>query len=390
MKKLFLSPLYAVSLLLMLPVFVSCDDDDDNGSNTADEAKEKVFASIIEQYVNGTIIPTYKSLADESIDLYDALVALKADKTDANVRIATEKWIKARDYWELSEAFLFGPASDFSIDPHIDSWPLDKDELRAVLSSDDQIASLSSEEGDVKAADILGPLVLGFHGIEYILFENGGPKAFSKISDKELSYVVAVAGDLRNKCFQLEASWAGIDKVTAAKREKLEDLEANITVGGRGYSYGENMLNAGKAGSIYASYANACEDLIEGCITIADEVGALKIGNPHTGEDVNYIESPYSYNSIVDFVGNIKSIENAYLGGADASKRGASLSDYVKTVDSDLDTRIKAAITTAIDKIDAIPSPFAQNFTSEQAGEAMEACNELAEILAEATATLNK
>ncbi|MDR1611036.1 MAG: peptidase M75 [Candidatus Symbiothrix sp.] len=387
MKRLFLFPLCVASLLLMLPVFISCDDD--NGSDT-DDAKEKVFAAIVEQYVNHTIIPTYKSLADESIDLYEALVTLKENKTDANVRIATEKWIKARDYWELSEAFLFGPASDFSIDPHIDTWPLDKDLLDNELGNALHIESMSGEDGDVWAGETLGDAVLGFHGIEYVLFENGQPKEVNKISDKELIYAVAIAGDLRNSCFQLEASWAGIDKVTAEKREKLEDLEANITVGGRGYSYGENMLSAGKAGSTYISYADACADLIEGCSTIADEVGALKIGNPYTGEDVNYIESPYSYNSKVDFVGNIKSIENAYLGGADATKRGASISDYVKTVDSGLDTRIKAAINNAIAKIEAIPYPFAQNFTSSKAGEAMEASNDLAGILEEATATLNK
>jgi hypothetical protein len=371
----------------MLPVFTSCDDD--NGSDI-DEAKEKTFATIVEQYVNYTIIPTYKSLADESIDLYDALVALKENKTNENVQIATDKWIKARDYWELSEAFLFGPASDFGIDPHIDTWPLAKDELLTALSNDEQIASMSGEDGDVLAGELLGRSLLGFHGIEYILFEDGQPKDVSKIVDKELIYAVAVAGDLRNKCFWLEASWAGIDNVTAKKQEKLEELEVQLTVNNGRYSYGDDMLNAGKAGSTKISYADACETIIEGCITIADEVGAIKIGNPHTGEDVNYIESPYSYNSKVDFIGNIKSIENAYLGGADATKRGTSLSDYIKTVDSGLDTQIKSAINNAIAKIEAIPSPFATHFTSEEAGEAMEACLELADILVEAKRALNK
>jgi hypothetical protein len=371
----------------MLPVFISCDDDNDSDT---DETREKTFAAIVQQYVNHTIIPTYQSLADESIDLYDALVALKGNKTNANVQLAADKWIKARDYWELSEAFLFGPASDFGIDPHIDTWPLAKDELDAELNNAQHIESMSGEDGDVWAGETLGHALLGFHGIEYILFENGRAKDVAKILDKELIYAVAVAGDLRNQCFRLEASWAGIDEVTEEKNAKLEDLEVSVTVGSGRYSYGEDMLNAGKAGSTKISYADACETIIEGCITIADEVGAMKIGNPYTGEDVNYIESPYSYNSKVDFTGNIKSIENAYLGGADANKRGASISDYIKTVDSGLDTRIKNAINNAIAKIEAIPYPFAENFTSAKAGEAMEACNDLAGILGEAKGALNK
>ena len=51
--------------------------------------------------------------------------------------------------------------------------------------------------------------LLGFHGIEYILFEDGSPKSVSKISDLHLTYAVAVAGDLRNRCWQLELSWRG-------------------------------------------------------------------------------------------------------------------------------------------------------------------------------------
>jgi hypothetical protein len=385
MNKFLFFTLYAASLLLMMPVFISCDDN--NGLDT-DEAKEKMFSTIVEQYVNQTVIPTYQLLADEAVDLYDALVTLKENKTNNNVQAVTEKWIKARDYWELSEAFLFGPASDFGIDPHIDTWPLAKDELITELTKNEHITSMSAEDGDEWVAN-LGFGLLGFHGIEYILFENGQPKDVSKIADKELIYAVAVAGDLRNQCFRLEASWAGLDNVTGAKKEKLKNLNMSVTVNNGKYSYGEDMLNAGKAGSTKTSYADACETILEGCITIADEVGAVKIGRPYTGEDVNYIESPYSYNSKIDFIGNIKSIQNVYLGGME-SRQGASLSDFIKTVDLNLDIQIKDAINNAIAKIEAIPYPFAKNFTSAQAGVAMNACNDLADLLEKAKKLLYK
>ena len=262
--------------------------------------------------------------------------------------------------------------------------------MKNLLADPYRIGKLADEDGDQWAAEKLGFGLLGFHGIEYILFEAGNPKDINKISDEELTYAVAIAGDLRNQCFRLEASWAGIDKVSLTKREKLEDLEVSTTVRGGKLSYGEDMLQAGKAGSTRATITDAAVDIVEGCITIVDEVGAMKIGKPHSAEDPNYIESPYSNNSIVDFVGNIQSVQNAYLGGADKNNRGASVSDYIKKVNPDLDTDLKASMENTIAKISAIAEPFVDTYTSEEAGEAIDACNDLLELLESARKELLK
>ena len=151
---------------------------------------------------------------------------------------------------------------------------------------------MGGEDGDIYAGEKLGNSLLGFHGIEYILFEDGSPKSVSKISDLHLTYAVAVAGDLRNRCWQLELSWRGESAVNADRVAKVaNELELPYTVNSGEYSYGENMLNAGKAGSTYASWTLAMQAIIDGCKTIADEVGTSKIGKPYSGEDPAYIES---------------------------------------------------------------------------------------------------
>jgi hypothetical protein len=363
----------------------SCSDSEDNTSNENQEILEKA----VPQYVNNVVITTYKSLADETIDLYEALVALKANKTDANVRKVADKWIATRKYWELSEAFLFGAAENFGIDPHIDTWPLDKNALVSLLSNNDFLSSMDSENGSAWAGEKLGPGLLGFHGIEYILYANGNVKSATQITNNELIYAVAVAGDLRNQCIRLEAAWAGSDKVSKAKQALIEEFKLGVTMGTGSY-YGADMINAGKAGSTYLTILGANEAIIDGCVTIADEVATMKIGKPHTGEDPNYLESPYSYNSKVDFIDNIKSIENAYLGGVSASTRGVSVSDYIKIVDPELNTKVIDAIANAIAKIEAIPYPFDTNYSSTQAKEAMDACNGLADVLTAAKAALRK
>ena len=40
-----------------------------------------------------------------------------------------QAFTNARREWERSEAFLYGAAANNEIDPHIDSWPLDHDQM---------------------------------------------------------------------------------------------------------------------------------------------------------------------------------------------------------------------------------------------------------------------
>lgn len=375
------STIYAV-MIATAASLGSCDKSSDDPSTDEQTERDATFQTIAEQYVNNTVIATYKDLADQTEQLTEKLAALKAEKTDANVQAACDIFLEARASWEKSEAFLYGAASDFGIDPHIDSWPLDLDGLLTALNNTAQIEAMAGEDGDVYAGEKLGNSLLGFHGIEYIIFENGGAKPASSISDLQLIYATAVAGDLRNCCYRLHLSWAGEDAVEAPRLEKVQDLDVPYTINGGTFSYGENMLKAGQAGSTYSSKTAAMLAIVDGCKTIADEVGTSKIGKPYTGEDVNYIESPYSYKSIQDFYDNMVSIENAYKGGAEGKRdESKSLHSYVSSINPTLDKQVTDAIDEAKSKIMAMKAPFVQNYTDPSAGEAIEACKALDNIL---------
>lgn len=358
--------------------FVSCKPDDDN---TVDEAQA---AAVAEQFVDYTVSPTYSALAAKAEQLADQLATLKANPTNSGMQEACETFLAARERWEMSEAFLFGAAGDFGIDPHIDSWPLDEDAFNTLMNSPAMIEALDREDGDAVAGDHLGNALLGFHGIEYILFENGHPKDVSKITANQWIYVSAVAGDLRNRCYQLEVGWIG-DKAPKSHIEKLDDLEIAYTVAGSNNSYGDNMKNAGKAGSTYASRAAALMAILQGCSDIADEVGSSKIYSAWHGEDITYIESPYSQKSIIDFHNNIVSIRNAYMGGVEGKRdESKSMHNYVNKINASLDARVLNAIENALAKIDAMPAPFVLHFSDAANGEAVEACSALSDVLGEA------
>ena len=377
--------LVAATALLVVSLG-SCNKDPQDVNEEANKATKE---AIVKQYLNHTVYPTYASLATEAENLVENLEALKANKTQANVNAAAATFIEARHWWELSEAFLFGAASDFGIDPHIDSWPLDEDAFNNLMGSPNMIAMLATDEDGTVAGEQLGNALLGFHGIEYILFRDGQPRNVDEINDDMMTYVVAVSRDLRNRCFQLEVSWNA--DAPKAHKDLMEELELNTTVNGGDNTYGENMLQSGQAGSTFATFTNGLEAIADGCLDIADEVGTSKIGKPHTGEDPTYVESPYSQKSIKDFYDNITSVKNAYIGGMDGQRdETLSLHTYIKDYNAELDTKTLNAIENALSKINAMKAPFVQFYADASAGEAMEACQELSDVMAEVKAEFSK
>lgn len=358
---------------------VGCNKNENQSTND-----DTQIANISAQFVDHTVAPTYSALASLTEQLTNQLTALKANPTNNGIQDACSTFLAARQEWERSEAFLFGAAGDFGIDPHIDSWPLDEDAFNTLMGSPAMIAALDNEDGDVVAGERLGNALLGFHGIEYILFEDGHAKDVSKITPNEWIYITAVAGDLRNRCYQLEVGWLG-DKAPKSHIDKLDDLEMPYTVAGGNLSYGENLRNAGRAGSTYSSPKAAIMAILQGCSDIADEVGSSKIYAAWHGEDITYIESPYSHMSITDFYNNIISIRNAYMGGVEGQRdESLSVHNYINKGNPMIDAKIIQAIDEALSKIDAMPSPFVEHYSDAANGAAVKACAELSDAIGEA------
>ena len=364
MKKHIQSILILSSLVLII---WSCKED--NGIENPD-TQDETLTAIISDYTNNTVIKTYEAMADNALLLSDATKSFSTEISDAEVSAATEAWKNTRQYWEKSEAFLFGPAAFNNLDPLLDSWPLDKDQLDQVLTD------VNGGEVEMSAGYVrnnLGASLRGFHAVEYLLFREGAPRKGSDITAPELKYLKAVAQVLAEDCITLEAWWAGNDQVSAEKQNMLESAEIEV-----GEAFGVEMINAGLSGSRYASQNAALEEMIQGAIDIADEVGNAKIADPVESGNVLDVESWYSWNSLVDFQNNIKSIENAYLGGLNESDRQNSLSDFVQEKSPDLDNEIKVNIELAITKISAIGEPFRNNLSNGVATDAAtEACNNL-------------
>ncbi len=323
--------------------------------------KEAALQQAVTPYVHHTVVATYSAMADAGMVLLEQTNAIleKVEKSEDYTDLMKEadaSWHLMRKSWEQSEAFLYGPAGSHNIDPHIDSWPLDFNQMNALLNDPVRMAQIE-EEGGRYVGDVLGYALKGFHACEYLLFESvmqdgravgtGKPHA-TNLTHAEAVYLNAIVEDLTQQAILLEYAWAG--EISEAKMALLEEAEIEPYED----HYGEQMINAGKAGSIYVSYQDVAEEIVAGALDIAGEVADLKMGNPYissTAEQRDYIESPYSCTSTIDFADNIRSIQHAYCG---AQTGDYSISNYIYRQDAELDAEVRKAIEDAIAAIEAI------------------------------------
>ena len=364
-----------------------------NGEKRTDvkSDKEAALQRAMKPYVENTVIATYSKMADEGLNLLehcsDILISVEGGHDYAQaMQDAGASWRAMRKYWEQSEAFLYGPAAAHNIDPHIDSWPLDFNAMNSLLNDVSKMAELE-EEGGAYVGDKLGYALKGFHAAEYLLFETveqegravgTGKTHAANLTHAEAVYLLGIVEDLAQQAILLEDCWSG-GKINERKEGVITDGE------GESMSYGENygdyLVNAGQPGSLYKTYQEAAEEIIAGCVDIAGEVAELKMGNPYlsnTPDQRDYIESPYSCTSTIDFADNIRSIKNAYEG---AQAGDYSISNYVYSQGNELDGKVRKAIEESIAAIEAI-----QDFENKAKGDtqvkaAMDKVQELEELL---------
>ena len=397
---------YFMMTLLMGLTFTACSDDDsnsnsdnDNGSSIVNDAKfkdrsygtaaidacadvvialgnantqiaqanlsteqEAYLRNVLTGLVSNVIVPTYTKLANDVEDLEKTLNGLTVNTiTQAQINTACQDFKQARENWERSEAFLMGAASDFDIDPTIDSWPLNRTLL---------LNSFNNGMNDEMLEDAT---ILGFHALEFILFRNGQPrkvaelqttdtyKNFEKITGaQELKYAQTICTLLKQRCFQLQVAWEGETTANASRVAVVKAAGLDYTTE-NGLTYGENLTQAGQnSKSTFADIKDAVSQVLsddEGsCVGIANEVGTAKIANPFAAGDISYVESPYSYNSITDFQDNIRSIRNVWYGSTNGSAASVSFAKFFESVGAQVG--VQAAFDDAISKIGAMPSPF--------------------------------
>ncbi len=302
---------------------------------------------IVIDFADVVVVPTYQLLATRIDALHGAAEALAAAPDDTTLAAAQDAWLAAREPWEQSEGFLFGPVDTFGYDPAMDSWPVNHTDLDLVLASSDALT-----------ADYVANLQetqKGFHTAEYLIFGTARGKTAADVTGRELEYLTAITAELATVAHALAASWIA----TVDGRPPYRDVFA--TAGDR-----DNAA--------YPSLAAAAQEILDGMIGICDEVANGKIADPWDARDANLVESQFALNSIADFQDNLRSVENAYVGAVPAAgTAGVGIASYVAAHDPTLDQRVRDEIAAAVAAIGAIPPPFSTAITDDAASDEIEA-----------------
>ncbi len=360
MKKIFHYAMLFAAAGVMTFGFSSCSNDSEGYQPV--EVESSTLEKIVAQYVDDVVNPTYNDLQSASATLEEACKNLYAKKlagtlTQPDIDAACTAFKTARKYWEQSEAFLYGAASNDGIDPHIDSWPLDQTQLAQALTNAEVIAGITGEAPAkyVFEANKNFDSTMGFHGLEFILFRNGANRTAAALNSEyeagdglnengddwqsnqaklktvkttqELAFAAAVAGDLRNMTTLLAYEWSA----EATLKSYLTNSASWVFTGTRnngltsqGVSYATAVKSVGLNTSLFVSWPLNLQNIFKGgCSNICSEVNTQKLGQAYRqatgkgieGEDAaDYIESPYSKNSFQDYQDNLYSIKNSLYG----------------------------------------------------------------------------
>lgn len=378
MNKIFKYSMMFAAALAFTMGFTSCSDDDNDEQDVTFSSSE--LKEVNADYVDNTVVTTYRNLADYNKQL---VADLNAMSNDAGVAKPCKTWTQSRKWWEFSEAFLFGAAGDYAIDPHTDTWPFDRTQFDKYMSLYKNAKlgeeGFENETNTINEAIATGQNLTGFHAVEYLIFREGQPRHFADMTANEIYFAKTAAQDLYLSSLKLVSAWGG--KVSADEQALLDEVEFASSI-----NYGENFKNAGNAGSTYSTVVLASKEIIAGANDIIGEVRDSKIGAPATGEDVNYIESPHAHNSIQDFYDNIMSVKHALYGGCTVdgttpeakSLIGICLkNDKTKAAAQNVMTNLENALS----KISSMKKPFVLYYTDQSAKDAMEALDGLEESL---------
>jgi len=333
-------------IILIAASFAACKKDDDDTTPVED-----INQLILTDFAGNIAFTSYTQLSAKTILLHQQSISFRANPTASGLTDLKNTWKDARKVWEQTESFLFGPVATDNIDPRIDTWPVNFNDLEVVLNN-----SLSLNESYINSLD---DALKGFHPIEYLLFGLNGSNQHTDFTARELEYLEALSQNLKTLTSNLSNGWS-----PAASG-----------------SYYYSFINAGIGSTFYTSQKAAYEELVNAMAGICDEVANGKIYEPFIALNPDLEESPFSGNSIIDFTNNMKGVQNVYLGTNTVDGKG--LEDLVRKYNLSLDGVLKLKMNNAITALNNITDPFGTAITTQpiQVQNSIDAINELKDVI---------
>lgn len=314
---------------------------------------ERKVAQVLADYADRTVVATLSRLIGEIETLDAAVQRLRAEPGDRNLEAAASAWRTARATWQLTDAFGFGPAAHYNFDKQLGTWPLDRPLV------DHTLQEMTAGRLKLDARELRERLYStrrGFLAAEYLLFRDGRPRSSGDVRAAELDYLATVTEVMRLEASDFLAAWIGTDALPARQAQAL----AAAGFAPR-RAYAAEFKRPGDYLSRYPSASVPLQEIMQDAFTVAEEL-CPAVGEVLDSDDPQAGETWYSRNGLADLQGQLRGLENAYLGGLDGA-RGHSVSELVAALDGVLDRRIRIALADtayrlgAVGELAATPSP---------------------------------
>ena len=120
----------------------------------------EITDTVIADFVTKVALENYRTISKEADNLYANALAFSNSRSQNNLMTLQLSWRNVREQWELSESFLFGPVSTEGLDPQIDTWPVNQNDLDSLLHSQNQFSDAFMSQ--------LQESLKGFHPIDRV------------------------------------------------------------------------------------------------------------------------------------------------------------------------------------------------------------------------------
>jgi putative iron-regulated protein len=312
-------------------LFTSCSKKSDVVSSDATPVNE---SQVLTDFAYKLANPNYQDIQAKANLLNLTVITLNTSTNEANLAAARAAWFSTRQAWEQCEGFLFGPVEDYNYDPTMDDWPVNKVDLDSLLASSNPLT--------LSDIDALPTSLKGFHPIEYIIFGVGGTKTAEQLTVREKQYLISLTQSLYNTTTALRNSW---------------DPELSN-------SFTNELVNAGKGSTRYASRKDAFIAIATSMAGICEEVADGKMQEPLAARDSTLEESQFSHNSTTDFKNNMIGVQNSYF--CKYAEDGHGINEIVASLNISLDNKIQSQINTVINSFNEIDKNYGKAIYTQQ------------------------
>jgi len=351
-----------VLFFLLLP---ACGDDEPS-STGGDGNGDVTAAAVVEGYAD-IVEASYRDALTTAQALQAAIDTFVADPTETTLEAARDAWLAARVPYGQTEAYRFygGPIDDADgPEGQLNAWPLDevyidyvegKADAGLVNDTDFQISKasiLGANEGG--AGDIGGlgdefdeekAISTGYHAIEFLLWGQdlsaSGPGERPATDFLSGEGATAPNGDRRGQFLSL---------IAGVLVEDLQGLVAEWEDGG-----------AFRTAFLAADTDTSLAQVLTGIGVLSKgELAAERMDVALETLDQEDEHSCFSDNTHVDFIENVRGIQNVWLGRY-GSLDVVGLDELVAQADADAATALTNAIATSLAAAEAIPVPVDQS-----------------------------